>query len=696
MLPLEGIRVVELTTAWAGPMAGRVLAWYGAESIHIESPSRTNTWRSNRDRPNPVTYPDLDPGERPWDRCFTFNSQNVNKRSLVVDLKNPLGFSVVRRLIATADVLICNFRPGMLQRLGLDHATLSKDQPGLIVIEMPAFGLTGPDASYAALGPTMEMAAGMSAMIGYPGGQPTVTGPSYMDPIGGFNAAAAILTALHHRDRTGLGQHIEMAQVEGAMQFIGPELIAGVDIAPDGNHLPDMAPHNAYPAPGGDDWIAIAAPDDATWGKLARIIGGEALARRRPVRDADRAQGQRGRAGRADRRLVARAGSPRSRRAAAGRGHPGIGGRDRAGSRAIGLSPRARVLHAARPSDRRPARPSGPAVAFRDRARIRALLRRRGMARATPTCCTISSPCRKTRSTRSSRAVRSPTCRNPARDPYPARTSRSDRAARSPPALQGHQPRGCYGAGHGLSRRAPAGRVRLRPCHPTRSYRLGRGLAGTRDVHRCGSANRSTTATRSSCSASAVEEDADGLSATVTVSHAGTGEVVLDGTLGLAVRAPDPPPDLPVLPKHEPRVAIRPGAAPEGLLLGSDGFVLSPEVVTESLADFHETESLFAARGLVHSGCLIRAAMGDALGNLVLPMPVIFAGVEVAHLAPVPVGAACRTSARITRAWETRGKHFFETEEWVIADGRAVARHVRQNLYAMTERADGRSNSAGE
>lgn len=279
MLPLEGIRVVELTTAWAGPMAGRILGWYGAESFHIESPTRTNTWRSNRDRPNPVTYPDLDPGERPWDRCFTFNSQNVNKRSLVVDLKNPMGFSVARRLIAVSDVLICNFRPGLLERLGLGYGQLSREQPDIIVIEMPAYGLTGPDSGYAALGPTMEMAAGMSAMISYPGGSPTVTGPSYMDPIGGFNAAAAILTALHHRDRTGKGQHIELAQVEGAMQFIGPELIAGVDVVPDGNHLPDMAPHNAYPARGDDSWIAIAAATDEEWRTLACIIGGEELAR---------------------------------------------------------------------------------------------------------------------------------------------------------------------------------------------------------------------------------------------------------------------------------------------------------------------------------------------------------------------------------------------------------------------------------
>ena len=262
--------MVELTTAWAGPMAGRVLAWYGAEAFHVESRTRTNTWRSNRDRPNPASYPEFEPGTRPFDRVFTFNSQNVNKRSLVVDLKTPEGMSVIRRLISVSDVLLCNFRSGMLQRLGLDYETLSNDLPGLIVVEMPAFGLDGPDAGYTALGPTMEMAAGMSAMIAYPDGKPTVTGPSYMDPIGGFNAAAAVLVALHHRDRTGEGQHIEVAQVEAAMQFIGPELIAGLDVVPDGNHVAHMSPHNAYPTRGEDSWIAIAAEDNDAWAALAR------------------------------------------------------------------------------------------------------------------------------------------------------------------------------------------------------------------------------------------------------------------------------------------------------------------------------------------------------------------------------------------------------------------------------------------
>lgn len=173
-----------------------------------------------------------------------------------------------------------------------------------------------------------------------------------------------------------------------------------------------------------------------------------------------------------------------------------------------------------------------------------------------------------------------------------------------------------------------------------------------------------------------------GLGAAVSVAHAETGEVVLEGRFGLA-DAPPRPRDLPLLPPLDPRHEIRPGAVPVGLCLGAAETTLTAGIVAESLADFHETEPVYAGRGLIHSGCLIRQTMGDALGNLTLPMPVIFAAVRVEHLAPAPVGARYRTSARITRAWETRGKHYFETDEWLLADGRPVARHVRQNLYAM-------------
>jgi crotonobetainyl-CoA:carnitine CoA-transferase CaiB-like acyl-CoA transferase len=281
--PLAGIRVVELTTAWAGPMVGRVLAWFGAEVIHVESPTRSNSWRTNKEKPNPINFPGRDPGDRPFDRSFLFNSQNGNKRSLILDLKTAEGMGALRDLVAVSDVLTCNFRPDMLRRLKLDYESLVKIRPGIIVAELPAYGLDGPMSDYAALGPTMEMAAGMAALIGYPDGQPEVTGPSYLDPIGGFNGAAAILTALLHRQRTGEGQHIEIPQVEGAMQFIGAELLAaaetGTDQPRDGNHRPDAAPHDAFPARGDDQWVVIAVFSDDEWQRLAEVIGRPDLAR---------------------------------------------------------------------------------------------------------------------------------------------------------------------------------------------------------------------------------------------------------------------------------------------------------------------------------------------------------------------------------------------------------------------------------
>lgn len=289
-LPLDGIRVVEFTTAWAGPMAGRVLAWFGAESFHIESRTRANTWRANRDKPSPQNYPDNIPGERPFDRVFLFNSQNVNKRSLAINVKIPEGHAALRRLLDSADVMLCNFRPSFLKRIGFDRETLAQTNPGLIVLQMPAYGTTGPHAGYSALGPTMEMAAGMSAMISYPGGKPMVTGPSYLDPIGGFNAAAAVLTALLHRQKTGEGQEIEVGQVEGAMQFIGPELIAGADIPPNGNRVAHMAPHQAYLCDGPDEWVAIACKDDVAFAALADVMNRPDLAERWPTLDGRKAE----------------------------------------------------------------------------------------------------------------------------------------------------------------------------------------------------------------------------------------------------------------------------------------------------------------------------------------------------------------------------------------------------------------------
>lgn len=166
--------------------------------------------------------------------------------------------------------------------------------------------------------------------------------------------------------------------------------------------------------------------------------------------------------------------------------------------------------------------------------------------------------------------------------------------------------------------------------------------------------------------------------------HNAEGELVLDGSLGLAGAPPVPPADLPLLPTLEPRFVVTPGGIEPGLRLGSPGTVLTAEMVAESLADFHETAPVYRERGLIHSGCLLRQTMGDAMGNLTLPMPMIFTGATIENLAPAAVGRTYRTSATVAKVWEAKGKFYFETDEWLIADGTdVVARHRRRNLYAM-------------
>ncbi len=192
----------------------------------------------------------------------------------------------MHRLAATADVVICNFTAGTLARMGVGYEALKKIKDDIIVVEMPGFGNTGPLSKAAANGATMEMAAGMCAMIGYAGGAPTTTGQVYPDPMGGYNGAAAVMTALMHRQTTGEGQYIELSQVEAAMQFIGEELLYAIAAKEDpelhGNRVRWAAPHDAYPAPGQDEWVTIAVGSDAEWRKLCEIM--DARRRLPPIR----------------------------------------------------------------------------------------------------------------------------------------------------------------------------------------------------------------------------------------------------------------------------------------------------------------------------------------------------------------------------------------------------------------------------
>jgi crotonobetainyl-CoA:carnitine CoA-transferase CaiB-like acyl-CoA transferase len=275
-LPLDGIRVLDLTTAWSGPMATRILAALGASIVKVEGPGRIDDWRGPIGGGHRARYPDGIAGERPYDRCYQFNTQNHDKRSLIVDLKTEAGLEIARRLVDRSDVLIANFSVGTLERMGLGWADVHARNERLIVVEMPAYGVDGPISDHVALGPSMELMSGMGRLIGYGDGRPVTTGPAYLDPMGGFNGAAAVLTALVARTRTGRGQYVELAQREAAMHWIGEEIVlaaaTGLDRTPRGNRVDGMVPHDAFRCAGDDAWVAIAAADDAAFAALARVM----------------------------------------------------------------------------------------------------------------------------------------------------------------------------------------------------------------------------------------------------------------------------------------------------------------------------------------------------------------------------------------------------------------------------------------
>ena len=274
--PLAGIRVLDVTTAWAGPFVGRVLAALGADVVHVEAAKRMDLWRGGLTGENPRRYPDGELGTRPYDRTVLFNSQNLNKRGIAIDIKKPGGQQALVDVARQADVIVSNFTPGTLARMGLDYAALSAENPRLILVEMPAFGISGPMAKLTALGPSMEFSTGMSAFIGYADGAPTPTGPAYLDPLGGYNGAAAILTALHQRARTGKGQYIEISQVEAAMPMIGGLVLASIENEefprPDGNRIEGYFIHDAFRCAGREQWVAIAVETQSQWDALAELM----------------------------------------------------------------------------------------------------------------------------------------------------------------------------------------------------------------------------------------------------------------------------------------------------------------------------------------------------------------------------------------------------------------------------------------
>jgi crotonobetainyl-CoA:carnitine CoA-transferase CaiB-like acyl-CoA transferase len=274
-LPLNGIRVLDLTMAWAGPYATRLLADMGAEVIKIEAVNNWDLLRTFTGQP-----PDV---ERVWDKSPYFNHNNRNKYGCSLDLSHQEGRDLFLRLVDVSDVVIENFRAEVMENLGLTYEALSARNKELIMLSMPGHGKTGPERDFIAYGTNVEQLAGLCHLTGYRGGPPQKTGISYGDPMAGIAAAGAIAVALWDRRRTGRGQYIELAQRENLINMIGEYVVAFSanerEPARRGNRHSSMAPHGCYPCAGDDQWITIACEDDAQFAALCSAIGQSDLSR---------------------------------------------------------------------------------------------------------------------------------------------------------------------------------------------------------------------------------------------------------------------------------------------------------------------------------------------------------------------------------------------------------------------------------
>ena len=274
-LPLEGIRVADFGWILAVPHATAWLGCLGAEVIRIESRARLDLVRVL-----PGTAAD---GQIGVNRAGAFNGLSYSKKSVTLNLSSERGVELAREIIAKSDVVTENFTPGVMQRLGLDYASLSRRKPDLVMLSGSPLGQTGPHRHATGWGPNTQAFAGLPYLTGYAGGPPVGLGGFYPDFMVGVAMAFSIMAALRHRDRTGEGQHVEFAMAETVAAMIPDALLDytmnGREAMRRGNRHPAMAPHGVYRCQGDDQWVSIAVTDDEAWRALRSVLGDPQWAR---------------------------------------------------------------------------------------------------------------------------------------------------------------------------------------------------------------------------------------------------------------------------------------------------------------------------------------------------------------------------------------------------------------------------------
>jgi crotonobetainyl-CoA:carnitine CoA-transferase CaiB-like acyl-CoA transferase len=274
--PLRHVRICDLTGQLAGAGATRLLAALGAEVIRVEDPSNDGAWDLLR-----VAGPFPD-GVQGTNRSVSFNNHNVGKLGVTINLRTPQGRQLLTDLIACSDAVTENFAAGVFARLGFPYEVLREIREDIVYVSNSGFGASGPNSQFKTWGPIVQAFSGLTFTSRLPGSEPAGWGYSFMDHLGAWYMAVAVLAGLYHRDRTGRGQWIDMSCTDAGVNLLGPLFLdhtvnrrrIGDDPMWSSNrsHSPVMAPHGIYPAKGDDRWVALACCDDDHWARLAGLI----------------------------------------------------------------------------------------------------------------------------------------------------------------------------------------------------------------------------------------------------------------------------------------------------------------------------------------------------------------------------------------------------------------------------------------
>lgn len=269
-LPMEGIRICDLTTYWSGPFCTLFLGGMGAEVIKVESIQRPDGFRFG-----------TEVFDKWWEAYPLWNSVNLNKYGVTMNLDDPRGKEIFKKLVKISDIVIENYSPRVMDAFDLSYRVIREVKPDIIMMSMPSYGMSGPWRDYVGWATTFEQAAGITYLTGYTDGHPWPPG-GFADPYVGAHVVFAVLAALEYRRRTGKGQYIDMSQTECLAGMLGAAVI---DYSLNkrvwgrlGNRDPIMAPHGVYRCQGEDSWVAIAISSDNDWVAFCQAIGKAELA----------------------------------------------------------------------------------------------------------------------------------------------------------------------------------------------------------------------------------------------------------------------------------------------------------------------------------------------------------------------------------------------------------------------------------